>query len=202
MEYTANASDREKNFIYISHKLVKFMNTNVESPFYHKIKMLGTGRGYVSQACMAEALMSHMSSPQGIWYIDMDKVQGKPSYRYMAVELISFYKVVQKVFREYWPECERHKSILTKTTGVGAMIKLIGYIHTMYISEEIKAAIKKSESYLCKPYMDRVNSILSCLLDDAKDLFSFEGHFSGTGGRGLERALYKTMCGILSVRVR
>ena len=80
------------------------MNTNVESPFYHKIKMLGTGRGYVSQACMAEALMSHMSSPQGIWYIDIDKVQGKPSYRYMAVELISFYKVVQTVFHEYWPK--------------------------------------------------------------------------------------------------
>lgn len=202
MEYTANASDREKNFIYISHKLVRFMNTNVESPFYHKIKMLGTGRGYVSQACMAEALMAHMSSPQGIWYIDMDKVQGKPSYRYMAVELISFYKVVQTVFHEYWPKYERHNSILTKTTGVGAMIKLMGYIHTMYISEEIKADIKMSESYLCKPYMDCIKSVLSCLLDDAKDLFSFEGHFSGTGGRGLESSLYKTMCGILSVRVR
>ena len=72
----------------------------------------------------------------------------------------------------------------------------------MYISEEIKAAIKKSESYLCKPYMDRVNSLLSCLLDDAKDLFSFEGHFSGTGGRGLEMSLYKKMCSILSVRVK
>lgn len=79
MNYSENSADREKNFIYISHNLVKFMNTNPDSPFYHKIKMLGAGKGLVSQACMAEALMRHMSSPQGIWYIDFTKIIGAPN---------------------------------------------------------------------------------------------------------------------------
>lgn len=201
MNYSENSADKEKNFIYISHNLVKFMNTNSDSPFYHKIKMLGSGRGLVSQACMAEALMRHMSSPLGIWYVDFTKFSGVPRYRYMASELISFYSVVRECFSDYWPIYTEHRSILSKTTGVGAMIRLMGYIHVRYLDDNVKKGLKESEVYLNPSYMNRVKNVLSALQDKAQFLFSFKGNFSGTGGKGLELALYNEMCRILQERL-
>lgn len=201
MNYSENSADREKNFIYISHNLVKFMNTNPDSPFYHKIKMLGAGKGFVSQACMAEALMRHMSSPQGIWYVDFTKISGVPKYRYMAVELISFYSVVKECFSDYWPIYTEHRSILSKTTGVGAMIRLMGYIHVRYLDDHVKKILHETEGYLCAPYMNEVRNVLAALKDEEQSLFSFKGKFSGTGGKGLELSLYNEMCRILSERL-
>lgn len=201
MNYSENSADREKNFIYISHSLVKFMNTNPDSPFYHRIKMLGEGKGFVSQACMAEALMRHMSSPHGIWFVDFSTISGVPKYRYMAVELISFYTVVKKCFPDYWPIYTEHRSILSKTTGVGAMIRLMGYIHIRFLDDSIKKGLRTAEEYLYKPYINRLQEILSVLQEKAQTLFSFNGNFSGTGGRGLELALYNEMCRILSEKL-
>lgn len=201
MNYSENSADREKNFIYISHSLVKFMNTNSDSPFYHGIKMLGAGKGFVSQACMAEALMRHMSSPLGIWYVDFSTINGVPKYRYMAVELISFYTVVKKCFSDYWPIYAEHRSILSKTTGVGAMIRLMGYIHVRFLDDSIKVGLRTTEEYLYKPYMNRIHEILSVLQEKAQALFSFKGNFCGTGGRGLELALYNEMCRVLSEKL-
>ena len=201
MNYSENSADREKNFIYISHNLVKFMNSYTISPFYHKIKMLGAGKGFVSQACMVEALMRHMSSPQGIWYVDFSKIYGVPNYRYMAVELISFYTVVKECFPDYWPMNTEHCSILSKTTGVGAMIRLMGYVHISYLEDSIVKGLRTTEGYLYEPYMNKVREILVALQNEAKVLFSFKGNFSGTGGRGLEVALFNEMCRILSKRL-
>lgn len=198
MNYSDNSADKEKNFIYISHNLVKFMNTYEKSPFYHKIKMLGTGKGFVSQACMAEALMRHMSSPLGIWFVDFSRIIGKPHYRYMAVELVSFYHVVEECFRDYWPLYNEHRSILSKTTGVGAMIRLMGYIHVRFLDDEIKKGLMDAEDYLNKPYMDVIRNVFEPLRKEANNLFSFKGSFSGTGGKGLELSLYNEMCHILT----
>jgi len=201
MNYSEDSTDKEKNFIYISHNLVKFMNTNPDSPFYQKIKMLGSGQGFVSQACMAEALMRHMSSPQGIWFVDLSKISGKPKYRYMAAELIGFYTVVKKCFSDYWPIYMKHRSILSKTTGVGAMIRLMGYIHVRFLNDDIRQGLKESNGYFYEPYINKVENVLSALKDKAENLFSFKGDFSGTGGRGLELALYNRMCEILNEKL-
>lgn len=201
MNYSENFADKEKNFIYISHKLVKFMNTNPDSPFYHKIKMLGAGKGLVSQACMAEALMRHMSSPQGIWYVDFSSIVGVPKYRYMAAELISFYSVVKECFSDFWPIGNEHRSILSKTTGVGAMIRLMGYIHVRYLNDNIRKMLHEEEGYLCFPYIKEVSDVLSALKDEEESLFSFKGKFCGTGGKGLELALYNEMCRVLTERL-
>ena len=73
--------------------------------------------------------MKHMATPLGIWYIKSDNLPQKPNYRYMAVELISFYTCIKDMFKEYWPKDNSHVSILCKTTGVNAMMQLMGYIH-------------------------------------------------------------------------
>ena len=65
----------------------------------------------------------------------------------MASELISFYTVVKECFSDYWPIYMKHRSILSKTTGVGAMIRLMGYIHVRFLNDEIRQGLQKSNDY-------------------------------------------------------
>lgn len=116
----------------------------------------------------------------------------------MASELISFYTVVKDCFSDYWPIYMKHRSILCKTTGVGAMIRLMGYIHVRFLNDEIRQGLQKNNDYFYEPYINKVENVLSALKDKSESLFSFKGDFSGTGGRGLELALYNKMCEILN----
>ena len=199
IEYPENTLDRNKNYIYIAHQLVKFMNETKESPFYHHIKMLGTGKGYFSQACLAEALMKHMATPLGIWYIKSDNLPQKPNYRYMAVELISFYTCIKDMFKEYWPKDNSHVSILCKTTGVNAMMQLMGYIHQSIASNknDVVDNLKDSNSYISQPYIEAITPVLLKLLPYGDNLFGLDGDYGGTGGSGLSSKLYKRMRDII-----
>lgn len=76
----------------------------------------------------------------------------------------------------------------------------MGYIHVRYLDDHVRKLLHETEGYLCTPYMDEVRKILSALKDEEDSLFSFKGKFSGTGGKGLELALYNEMCKILSER--
>lgn len=200
IEYPKDAVDRSKNYIYIAHKLVQFMNDKKESPFYHSIKMLGTGQGFFSQACLAESVMKHMQTPLGIWYIDINKEISAPKYGYMAVELISFYTCIKRVFEEYWPRDFKHVSILCKTTGIYALTRLMGYIHN--ILKDNKQfnfeCLKSTKEYIYEPYIKELEPFMLKLSSKSNELFGPNGNFNGTGGKGLASKLYKRMVDIIN----
>lgn len=197
MRYSNDPDDKYNNGIYIAHNLVKFVNELDESPLKKSVKMLGNSKGIVSQACLVEALMRHITSPQGIWYIkSYDKTI--PSYKYMAVELVSYLSVLKEVFNNYWPENNDHKSILCKTTGIGALIRLMGDIHIIHLSDSAKSDLKTNEGYMSVLYKQEVKDLFSKLNDEEKaKLFSKEGNYSGTGGKGLANGLYVELKRIL-----
>ena len=45
------------------------------------------------------------------------------------------------------------RSILCKTTGVGAMIRLMGYIHVRFLNDEIRQGLQKNNGYFYEPYI-------------------------------------------------
>lgn len=203
IEYPKDDIDRSKNYIYIAHKLVQFMNDNEVSPFYRSIKMLGTGQGFFSQACLAESVMKHMQTPMGIWYVDISNTKSTPDYRYMAVELISFYTCVKRTFDAFWPKDYKHVPIICKTTGIYALTRLMGYIHNI-LKDKRKfdfETLKSSKEYVYEPYIKEVSSILEKLLPESADLFGENGKYNGTGGKGLASKLYKKMVEIINGNV-
>lgn len=112
--------------------MTKFVNNKDESPLKGFVKMLGNGKGLFSQASFVEALIANMSSPQGVWYIDPDG-DAKSSYRYMTIDVVS------NTFKDLWPKKGemKHRSILCKTTGIQAMVKLMGFLHKNKIDKSI-----------------------------------------------------------------
>lgn len=200
-QYFENPSDWGKNYVYVAHNLVDFMNKFDGSPLKGGIRMLGTGKGYVSQAFLVEALLKSISMPRGIWYFDYRTEVTKETYRHMSTELVSFFTVVKKAFEDMWPKDGLHKSILVKTTGIGAMLRLMAYLHQL-LDESIKEDLKShvGANRQCDSYIKFITPYISKLIPYKDKLFGLKGDFSGTGGRGYEMALYKKMreiaCGV------
>lgn len=200
-QYFENPSDFGKNYIYVAHNLVDFMNKSEHSPLKGGVRMLGTGKGYVSQAFMVEALLTSISMPRGIWFFDNTKDLTKATYRHMSTELISFFTIIKEAFSDMWPNEGKHTSILMKTTGIGALIRLMAYLHQL-LDENIKDDLKSymGENRQCDSYMKFIILYIYRLVPYKNKLFSLNGDFSGTGGKGYEMKLYKKMreiaCGV------
>lgn len=191
MNYSKNPSDWNRNYIFIAHSLVKFINNYELSPLKGCVKMLGTGKGFISQAFLGEALMPQIRSPRGIWYVDPHILTDKPNYRFMAVELLSFFDAVKTVLIDYWPKNNVHQSILCKTTGIGAMVRLMAYMHQVKMPLELKEELRQSKYTTVHPhYSEFVSPLLKKLLPVANELFGLKGNYAGTGGKGLEHQLF------------
>lgn len=192
MWYSDNPKELRNNYIFIAHHLVNFLNSSPGSPLKGLIRMLGNGEGLVSQSFLADSLIMHIQSPRGIWYVDsmLDKTEG--NYRYMAKELITFLTVIRNLFPEQWPVNGKHCSILLKTTGIGALMRLMGYIHKNFLDDRVIASLNTSDTdYVVQPYYERLENLLSGLRRRGEMLFGFNGAYAGTGGRGLEGRLYR-----------
>lgn len=201
MYYNDSYVNDPRNYIYVAHMLVKHMNSSEDSPLKGKIKMLGSGIGLVSQSCFAESLIRNLSSRMSIWRIDADDNTGKPSYKYMAMELKAFYQEVEAVFSDIWPVDNKHRSIICKTTGISVMIRILGYIHQNVLSDDICQELKEANADIVPQYKKVVRDELMKLYYERYRLFGLNGSYSKTGGKGIEKSLYRDMCEILSAKV-
>lgn len=193
-EYRENEQDWKRNNIYLAHHLVRFMNEDPTSPYHGHIKMLGTGKGYVSQAFFVEAIMRHFRNG-GIWWYNADAPDfSDRTYEYMAVELLTYYHVIEKLFSDYWPKTnELGGTLICKTTGTGAFVRLLSDMREKGDEDLLRALRDTQVGRICEPYGKQVEMRLQPVAAIAEDLFGKESKYGGTGGKGLEAALYKKM---------
>jgi len=194
MNYSPDPSDWKRNYLYITHQLVKVLNTHDLSPMKGFVRMLGMGKGFISQAFIADNLMKSIKSPKGIWYVDPYNMSQPPVYRYMTIELLTYFNAVSTVFSMYWPKDGEQNSIICKTTGIGALLRLMVFLHQEKMPRKINAAFRElSQVEIYKEYEDFVKEKLECIRDISERLFSLKGAYSGTGGKGLEVKLFNEM---------
>ncbi len=130
-------SDDESKIIKKIHVICKKMNTASESPLYRHLKMLGIGRGAISQAFFVQSVKSAI------------KILGweNESQQFIYNALFLYLKAFQRVFPKYWPVLENNKydsvrefmnfsdkilkvdkSQILKTNGFGAIMLLFPYV--------------------------------------------------------------------------
>jgi len=194
-EYSENKSDWERNKVYLAHQMVRMLNEHEKSPFYSRIKMLGTGEGYVSQAFVVEALM-RLFKKNALWYFNPDKEQtGDVDTSYFGTELLSFFVAVKRLLPDYWPKEDATRgTIICKTTGVGAWIRLMGTMREDG-DMELRAALKTSaeRGEVCEKYVTHVTNIIKPLKDAGGRLFGEKSEFKSSSGQGSESKLFKKM---------
>lgn len=190
-EYREEESDWVRNKIYLSHEMARMLNENTESPFYNRVKMLGTGDGYVSQAFIVESLLRNFKKG-GLWYFDPDLTVGQSYY---GTELLSYFVAIKQSFSKFWPEEGAKKgTIICKTTGFGAWIRLMGMLRrdddTVLLNHLKASALSNT---VCLPYVDYVSKQLLPLKKHAPALFGDKSEFKSSSGQGSESKLFRKM---------
>lgn len=183
--------DTERNDIKLAHYLALHLNNNEESPIRSMIKMLGRGYGLFSQAFFVEKMLMHFRE-KGVWEpIYADYLCDGREHKKLPIFMRKYLESVKESYGFAWPKpIEGEKSlvysaykydfILCKTTGMGAIFRLIKDIYPKVKDlEEDKMGKEISEIF------HRISN------EKAKTIFSKEGDFGGTGGEGLQGNLYK-----------
>lgn len=200
-EFIEEPRDWSRNYIYLAHQLTKFMNENESSPFLNKIKMLGNGEGYVSQAFFVEALTRHFKIGK-IWGKSMtDRQSADLLLIYAKSELLSYYKAIEVEFSKYWGQKVDNKlNFICKTTGTGAFLRLLEDIHEEVVDENLESKLHEGpEGTVCQAYYDAVRPLLHVIAQKGNELFGSDSKYGGTGGKGLEVKLYEAMLNIVGL---
>lgn len=191
--YQEDPSKWQQNHIFLAHSLTKYLNVNTSSPFYGNIRMLGTGKGYVSQAFFVEALMRNFRL-NGIWSIYRNPLSKDSNVTFMAVELLSYFIAVRNSFNKYWPDRNNHiGTIICKTTGVGAFIRLMKPIREL-LSVTVIDGLKNERGVVNQPYCDQVKNILKRVPEAlAESLFGENSDYASTSGKGSETKMFNAL---------
>ena len=99
---------------YSSHQAVVLLQEDSSSPFYNKVKMLGVGKGFISQAALITAIEKYKIQKT------IEDAVGSFDKEDIYNVLWHFFTAVEKVFENYWGDGK----LLSKTVGIKALIKL------------------------------------------------------------------------------
>ena len=198
-EYSENPNDWKRNHIYVAHRLTEAMNNQKESPFCGQIKMLGTGKGYISQAFFVEAILPQFRA-QGVWNRKIYELENRQNIiESLSTELMSYFAAVKDSFSSNWGVREDGSiSHLCKTTGVGAFMRLFPLIHQNIQMDVLRGIDNVDEIGLNKEYIEAAKTILEPLKTHSDRLFGPDSQYGKTGGKGFEAALYKDMLKVLA----
>jgi DGQHR domain-containing protein len=148
-----------------AHELVKKLNDDPESPWYQQIKMLGIGKGLISQSAFADNLKSLL-----------DEEKRAPLHIYTEEEqygiLKNYFSAIKFLFPNDWGSAN---SLLTKTMGFYSLMLLLPTVLQLCLStfNDFKA-----------------NSVIKMLEPIRNYDFSSSGPLKGVSGKaGVERVV-------------
>ena len=148
-----------------AHELVKKLNSDSDSPWFDQIKMLGVGKGFISQSAFVNNLKPLL-----------DEEKRAPLIIYTEEEqygiLRNYFKVIKTLFPDDWGS---KNSLLTKTMGFYALMSLLPIVLQHCLST----------------YSDfKIDSIMKILNPIKNYDFSSSGPLKGVSGKaGVERVI-------------
>lgn len=197
-EYRESKSDWKRNQTYLAHCLARSLNENPDSPYLGKVKMLGTGKGYISQAFIVESLLQHFRK-DGIWEYDTNSSIRDVDISYFSTELISYFSTLRTLFVAYWPKDDEFPATrICKSTAFGAFVRLMRDVREMEGNRLLKA-LKESalEDKLCEYYVHHVQRIFAPVVKHSEKLFGNNSEFANGSGKGTESKLYRMMAHLI-----
>jgi len=126
------------------HEVVKLLNENNRSPFFKRIKMLGSAPKHLGKEIKKKMTLSQAFLIDYLIYSIKDRKANsviQPIFKYYYDKskydivrfLISYFTAIRKIFPE-WDDPEN--SILSKTIGVGALLKVLNFLFLKIFFDE------------------------------------------------------------------
>ncbi|URR00627.1 DGQHR domain-containing protein [Pseudoalteromonas sp. SCSIO 43095] len=127
------------------HEIARSFNSDSDSPFYERLKMLGKGGGElasISQGSFIKSLLKLITNKPEIYAINIKNnveliPENRPFNKYFREEkddvirkiLMNLFNAVRKVFPVEWEQPDKY--ILSKSIGCGALLKAYPKIHEL-----------------------------------------------------------------------
>ncbi|WP_225426313.1 DGQHR domain-containing protein [Apilactobacillus timberlakei] len=123
--YDLEELNPQKNPVKTCHNMAKYLNSNRNSPYFNRIKMLGVktkdqNNATLTQGSLITYLLPLLQNKNGIFHSYYVMNEEDVIYTY----LFNYLSVIQRMFPIDWTST---KSIITKTTGFGSLMNLLSY---------------------------------------------------------------------------
>lgn len=188
-----SSPNTEKNELKLSHNLVSHLNYNEDSVLKGMIDMLGNGNGVVSQSAVMENLMKLFGKGKCWNLLYMDYKSDGETYKSLGIFLRLYFKQIKETYIKYWPtdNSPKNSSILIKTTGMGAFIRLINDVYP-----NVNPNHNKSKDDL----KIELEKVFNKIKDNGNIYFDKDSAFVQGAGQGLQAKLYKKLAFDLGYR--
>lgn len=185
----------DKNDITFVHFLSKYLNNEEDSPFKGMIKMLGDEKfGIITQSFISECI-TPLVRKNGIFYRYFceykDGNSGKESFNFVLNCIKEFFNIIKDNFPDLVPKKniigyyvrQEYKSIVFKTTGIGALFKLLNYVGIDNQLNEVYIKYLKEENIFNDPayyqgagkgMQDKLFKRIKNIIDYKKDIIGKE----------------------------
>ncbi len=186
---TANTG---KTIEKLLHDVASHLNYKEDSPLFHKIKMLGTGQGYFSQAFFVDALIPHFKNG-GFQFVYNDYQYGGAVFNKVPDFRKAYFRGIFILFDRFLPSAPgvAYKSNLLKTTGMGALILLLPKIFNYIKNKNMVSTSKEVLSLPSNEIIQVVENIFQEIVVKGEEFFGETGNYSKGSGKGLQNKLFQ-----------
>lgn len=187
--YDIFGSSSSKAVEKLLHDITSHLNYKTDSPLKNKIKMLGTGPGYFSQSFFVDALIPHFKNGVFSFLYNDFQNNGEVYKKSPYLFKVYFNTLLNHIFDKFLPE-KNSSAILLKTTGMGALIKLmpnvINEIKRINKISNPKDLLDLNETKL----KEDIENIFKKIKNNGEKYFGENSGFAKGAGKGLQGRLY------------
>lgn len=203
-----NQNEKLSN-LYIAHELGKFLNSSTKSPIQGFVKNFSSKNGFISQAFLTEAILG-LLGPRSNWNYIVENYKNKgEQHKNLPKVFVGYFTAIKNVFPDYWPKSinKTDATILSKTNGLGALIKLLGWIDRMlklglYPNKEATDLLELTTEEITQLFEEmfkKLNLKDGFNKSASETIFGSGSPYAGGGSVGLQSQLFQVLAKELGI---
>ncbi|MDR2235316.1 MAG: DGQHR domain-containing protein [Chryseobacterium sp.] len=199
--------DEKLGDLYVAHELGKFLNLSSKSPLKGFVRNFNSGKGFISQAFLTQQIL-RLLGPRSGWNDIVEDFKKNDDERLdlhkkLPKVFVAYFSTLKKEFSEYWPKSidKSQATILTKTTSLGAFLRLLGRINELFklglFPNYDKMDLKDLSLEKLEEIFNNIFKPFDHTTTSGKELsakyFGQESKYKGGGSMGLQSQLFKEL---------
>ncbi|WP_307457960.1 DGQHR domain-containing protein [Chryseobacterium sp. SORGH_AS_0447] len=206
-EVPKSGKDEKLSNLYVAHELGKFLNSSSKSPLKGFVKNFISNSGFISQAFLTEQILTLLSSKGGWNDVVEDFKKNEQErldlHKKLPKVFVAYFNTIKNELSDYWPNSieKKDSTILTKTTSLGAFLRLLGKINELfklglfpnYDKTDLKDLTLEELEEIFKDIFKSFNKNSVEGQELSKKYFGEDSNYKGGGSVGLQSKLYKEL---------
>lgn len=214
-EIPQSGKDEKLSDLYVAHELGKFLNSSNKSPLKGFVKNFNSNSGFISQAFLTQQILRLLGT-RGGWNDVVEDFKKSDEeklnlHKKLPKIFVAYFNTIKHELSKYWPNSieKRDSTILSKTTSLGALLRLLGRINELfklglfpnYDKMDLRDLTLKELDNLFKDIFTPFNKETEEGKILAEKYFGERSKYKGGGSVGLQSQLYKELANEIGIPI-